>query len=44
MSLTFADNLGLVGVMTYPDSPDYRPDIDGLTPVQVRMGDLLLSL
>ncbi|KAG6333293.1 hypothetical protein ID866_5795 [Astraeus odoratus] len=24
----------LKGVMTYPDSPDYRPDIDGLTPVQ----------
>jgi hypothetical protein len=23
------------GVLTYPHSPDYRPDIDGLTPVQV---------
>lgn len=23
------------GVLTYPNSPDYRPDIDSLTPVQV---------
>jgi hypothetical protein len=25
-----------VGVLTYPNSPDYRPDIDNLSPVQVR--------
>ncbi|EGO23125.1 hypothetical protein SERLADRAFT_439867 [Serpula lacrymans var. lacrymans S7.9] len=24
----------LKGVLTYPNSPDYRPDVDGLTPVQ----------
>ncbi|KAI6140148.1 hypothetical protein BKA82DRAFT_4216431 [Pisolithus tinctorius] len=24
----------LKGVMTYSDSPDYRPDVDGLTPLQ----------
>jgi hypothetical protein len=23
------------GVLTYPNSPDYRPDIDNLSPVQV---------
>jgi hypothetical protein len=23
------------GVLTYPNSPDYRPDIDHLSPVQV---------
>jgi len=27
--------LPLPGVLTYPHSPDYRPDIDGLPPVQV---------
>jgi protein MON2 len=26
----------LKGVITYSNSPEYRPDIDGLTPVQVR--------
>ena len=25
------------GVLTYPNSPDYRPDIDALPPVQVRV-------
>ena len=25
-----------LGVLTYPHSPDYRPDIDALPPVQVR--------
>lgn len=25
----------VIGVLTYPHSPDYRPDIDGLPPVQV---------
>lgn len=24
-----------LGVLTYPHSPDYRPDIDALPPVQV---------
>ena len=24
-----------LGVLTYPNSPDYRPDIDNLSPVQV---------
>jgi hypothetical protein len=30
------------GVLTYPHSPDYRPGIHGLTPVQV--GSLSASL
>lgn len=25
----------MIGVLTYPNSPDYRPDVDSLTPVQV---------
>ena len=25
-----------LGVLTYPNSPNYRPDVDGLTPVQVQ--------
>lgn len=25
------------GVLTYPSSPDYRPDIDALPPVQVSL-------
>jgi len=25
----------MIGVITYPNSPDYRPDVDGLTPAQV---------
>lgn len=28
-------DVGTVGVLTYPHSPDYRPDVDTLTPVQV---------
>jgi hypothetical protein len=28
---------GLAGVLTYPNSPDYRPDIDSLPPVQVKL-------
>jgi hypothetical protein len=27
----------IAGVLTYPNSPDYRPDIDHLSPVQVRL-------
>lgn len=26
----------MLGVLTYTSSPDFRPDVDGLTPVQVR--------
>ncbi|KAH7886558.1 hypothetical protein F5I97DRAFT_1868110 [Phlebopus sp. FC_14] len=31
----------LKGVITYPNSPDYRPDIDGLTPVQASVVDAI---
>ena len=29
-----APDVWMIGVLTYPNSPDYRPDVDGLTPVQ----------
>ncbi len=29
------DVLSCAGVLTYPNSPDYRPDVDNLSPVQV---------
>lgn len=28
---------GLSGILTYPNSPDYRPDIDSLSPLQVKV-------
>lgn len=34
----------VVGVLTYPSSPDYRPDVDSLTPVQVSGRTILLQL
>ncbi|CEL55426.1 Protein MON2 homolog OS=Xenopus laevis GN=mon2 PE=2 SV=1 [Rhizoctonia solani AG-1 IB] len=33
----------LKSVITYPNSPDYRPDIDGLTPVQSVVLDAVLD-
>ncbi|KAL1725821.1 guanine nucleotide exchange factor in Golgi transport N-terminal-domain-containing protein, partial [Schizophyllum commune] len=32
------------GIMTYPSSPDYRPDADNLTPVQAAVMDAVLSI
>lgn len=29
--------LPLTGILTYPNSPDYRPDIDALPPLQVHL-------
>ncbi|KAL4066352.1 hypothetical protein V8B97DRAFT_2111374 [Scleroderma yunnanense] len=34
----------LKGVMTYSDSPDYRPDIDGLTPVQASVMEAIENI
>ncbi|KAL1741643.1 guanine nucleotide exchange factor in Golgi transport N-terminal-domain-containing protein [Schizophyllum fasciatum] len=34
----------LKGIMTYPSSPDYRPDADNLTPVQAAVIDSVLSI
>ncbi|OJA16091.1 hypothetical protein AZE42_05645 [Rhizopogon vesiculosus] len=34
----------LKGVLTYPHSPDYRPDVDGLTPVQVVVLDAIADI
>ncbi|KAI6043590.1 hypothetical protein EDC04DRAFT_668532 [Pisolithus marmoratus] len=34
----------LKGVMTYSDSPDYRPDIDGLTPLQASILETVESI
>ncbi|KAI0795954.1 hypothetical protein C8Q75DRAFT_791099 [Abortiporus biennis] len=34
----------LKGVLTYPDSPDYRPDIDALSPVQSVVMEAIDSL
>ncbi|KIK97811.1 hypothetical protein PAXRUDRAFT_824529 [Paxillus rubicundulus Ve08.2h10] len=31
----------LKGVLTYPNSPDYRPDVDSLTPVQASVIDVI---
>ncbi|KAG1726836.1 hypothetical protein EDB19DRAFT_1897612 [Suillus lakei] len=34
----------LKGVLTYPHSTDYRPDVDGLTPVQVVVLDAIADI
>ncbi|KAG2050060.1 hypothetical protein BDR06DRAFT_960556 [Suillus hirtellus] len=34
----------LKGVLTYPDSTDYRPDVDGLSPVQVVVLDAIADI
>ncbi|KAG1719544.1 uncharacterized protein EDB91DRAFT_1240566 [Suillus paluster] len=34
----------LKGVLTYPNSMDYRPDVDGLTPVQVVVLDAIADI
>ncbi|KAG0696480.1 hypothetical protein DFH29DRAFT_1025466 [Suillus ampliporus] len=34
----------LKGVLTYPNSTDYRPDVDGLTPVQVIVLDAIADI
>ncbi|KAF8626562.1 hypothetical protein AX15_004804 [Amanita polypyramis BW_CC] len=34
----------LKGVLTYPDSPDYRPDVDALPPVQSVVIDTVLGI
>ncbi|KAH7907589.1 hypothetical protein BJ138DRAFT_1137471 [Hygrophoropsis aurantiaca] len=34
----------LKGVLTYPNSPDYRPDVDGLTPVQAAVMDAIADI
>ncbi|KAH7925996.1 hypothetical protein BV22DRAFT_1111998 [Leucogyrophana mollusca] len=34
----------LKGVLTYPNSPDYRPDVDGLTPVQAAVMDAIAEI
>ncbi|KAG2129622.1 hypothetical protein DEU56DRAFT_741289 [Suillus clintonianus] len=34
----------LKGVLTYPNSTDYRPDVDGLTPVQVVVLDAIADI
>ncbi|KAG9312399.1 guanine nucleotide exchange factor in Golgi transport N-terminal-domain-containing protein [Chiua virens] len=34
----------LKGVLMYPNSPDYRPDVDALTPVQASVIDIVQSI